>query len=326
MSEKNQSSNIVISASVAGSVFPTSEKDIVFPVLVDGTKNDVHVEGALYGRSVELRGSVLIDGPVVARGDTKINPMGMRITLKSGITINGSLNVSPHSASKDKTIRNGLANTSFLVKGDIAVNQNISLKNSIVFGSIRAVNCTLENSIVLGTCIVEESLKVSASTIGGYVSRDIVFSGPCTLLHALGESISKPVFAPYEDTDRVISAASVCYYPALRGSGSMLNGVVDAGRAEMSRLFLETDWVKALATLNVALEGGESTSREKWILSLGGRIGDVAKISGAIKGIATMLKCGFEYEHYHPNKAHEYLSAVSENLTEEEVWILRAVC
>jgi len=92
MAVKHEGSNIVVSQSVAGSIFPTNEKDAVYPVLVDGSKQHVKVEGSLYGRAVELRGNVLISGPIVARGDLKINPLTHRVQLSSGLTVNGSVN------------------------------------------------------------------------------------------------------------------------------------------------------------------------------------------------------------------------------------------
>lgn len=65
---KQEGSNVVVTGHIAGSVFPTNEKDTVFPVLVDGSEKAARIEGALYGRALELRGDVLVEGPVVARG------------------------------------------------------------------------------------------------------------------------------------------------------------------------------------------------------------------------------------------------------------------
>ena len=58
--------------------------DIVFPVLVDGSRKPARIEGAVYGRSLEVRGNVAIDGPVVARGDMRLSPGKGAIQLSWG--------------------------------------------------------------------------------------------------------------------------------------------------------------------------------------------------------------------------------------------------
>ncbi len=328
MSVKRSGGSVVVDDSIPGSLFPTNEADILYPVLVDGTKSatGVLIEGALYGRSVELRGNVSVRGPFVARGDVKLNPGEGRVSLGSGITINGSLNTPGED--EGGRLRHSIEKASVVVKGDIAVNQNVFLRNSIVFGSIRAVNCKLENSIVMGTCIVEESLTISRSSIGGYASRTVNFEGDCMMLHALGESTSQPVFSPYEGESGEILSSDVRYYPAVRGAMSLLNkrGGNPEKYPDYSRLYPESDWVPVMATANTALEEERDEPVAKWVLSIGGRIGDATKIFHAIDCLASMLRCGFEYEHYHSSIKSQRLSETLQMLTDEEKWILTAVC
>ncbi len=328
MAVAQEGSNIVVSSSVAGSVFPTSERDLVFPVLIDGSRTSIQIEGALYGRSVELRGSVKVLGPIVVRGDTKLDPKSGQIILRSGITVNGSLNCAIDPSTVQKSIHEDVRNATLIVKGDISVNQNVSLKNTIVFGSVRAVNCSLEDSLVLGTCIVDESLKVSMSSIGGYASRDVVFEGGCVMLHALGESLTQPLFVPYEQASNEIVGCDVRYYPAIRGATSIVNCSPATGPSDevYSKLYPGIDWVSIDVTGNPALEERREGTLNKWVLSIGGRIGDISKIQLAMTNLARMLKCGFEFEHYHPAKRDEYLKKALLGLTEEEQWILQSVC
>jgi len=324
VSQNNLGSNIVIDKSVAGSVFPTSEKDIVFPVLVDGRKHAVHIEGALYGRSVEFRGTIKVDGPVVARGDTKVSPLDGVVFIRSGLTINGSLNVENGTNKIAESIRVALKNASTIIRGDVSINQNAVLRNTIVFGSIRAVNCTLVNSLVLGSCIVEERLIVDSSSIGGYVTGAISFLGGCALIHALGESRNRPLVLPSE-VHEIIEDGSVRYYPALRGMGSIINSLAPNQSLD-TRLFLETDWVKSTVKVFQDSSSEDEVYEDRWILSIGGRIGDVAKISDSITNISKMLRCGFEFEHYHPAQAPKLLENATVGLTDEEKWILTTVC
>ena len=322
-----EGSHIVIDASIAGSAFPTSERELPFPVLVDGSAQLVEIGGALYGRALEVRGNVNINGPIVARGDARLSPGEGRIALMAGLTVNGSLNCQLTGRPDHQSILDAIEDAGVIVKGDIAVNQNVVLRNAIVFGSVRATNCTLENCLVLGTCVVDEFLKVSMSSIGGYASRDITFEGRCTMLHALGESRSQPIFVPFEAGDGKIVASDLRYYPAIRPWKSLMNRAqMDSAFPEYSRLFPRSDWVMAQAHSNPALNEESEVSVAKWVLSIGGRICDISQISHAIGCLTQMLKCGFEYEHYPLGQRPARLRTALKDLTDEESWILTSVC
>jgi hypothetical protein len=319
-------SNIVIDKSVAGSVFPQSERDIVFPVLIDGSASPVRVEGAVYGRELQLRGDVRIDGPVVVRGDARITARGSVVRLNSGITVNGSMRAVPDG--DDLGMLEAVRAARLILRGDITVNQNLSLRDAIVFGSIRAVNCTLERCVVLGTCIVSEQLRVSNSSIGGYAAGEVEFEGECTMIHALGESKEKPRFVPFEAADGAITPADVCFYPLMRSHQTLLNrrALSESGVLDEARLYPNVDWVLTAATANAGLAEDDDNIYQKWVLSLGGRIADYSAIKDSVQSLTQMLKCGFEFEHYHPDHRARLLKAAKAGLTEEEDWILDQVC
>jgi hypothetical protein len=317
-------SKVVVTGKVAGSVFPTSEVDIVYPVLIDGSRRAAEVGGAVYGRTLELRGDVYVGGPVVVRGDMRLSPGDGTIRLKSGMTVNGSVNGVVDTPRLGRTLSDSIRNASLIIKGDVAVNQNLALRNAVVFGSVRSVNCTLQDSLVLGTCIAEEKLRVSMSTIGGYACRDVEFEGRCAMLHAIGESRSQPLFLPFEAGDGTLSPSDVRFYPAVREQHSLMNR--DGAYAEYSALHLRSDWVQAQATPNRALEEDTDDPVTKWVLSIGGRVADLSKLSQSVNAMAQMLKCGFEFEHYAPARRATLLSRALEGLTDEEAWILSTVC
>ncbi len=322
---KQEGSNVLVRGHIAGSVFPTDEKGINFPVLIDGTAEPAHIEGALYGRSLELRGSVMVAGPVVARGDLRLDPRKGRIQMLSGLTINGSLNC--HEQADTPAMRN-VKDATVIIKGDLIANQNVSLKNAIVFGSVRAVNCTLENSVVLGTCIIEERLTIRMSSLGGYASRDVAFEGSCMMIHALGESLTRPVMAPHELPDGQIKDCDVRYYAAVRHLDQLLNRA-DENAADYpgySRLSAASDWLESKATPNEALDELHAQSMDKWVLSIGGRIADISVISASIDAMTAMLKVGFEYEHYHPKRRSQFVERIRPQLTSSEQWVLDSVC
>lgn len=326
MAVQHAGSNIVVSSSVAGSVFPTNEKDSVFPVLIDGTGQPVRVEGAVYGRAVELRGEVRIDGPLVSRQDLKVAPRGKRIQLQSGVTINGSLMcmLEPHECVPMESVEGA----TLVIKGDITVNQNVSLRNALVFGSVRAVNCTLDNTVVLGTCIVEEALTIRMSSVGGYAARDVTFEGSCLMVNALGESHDRPRFLAHETAEGKVLPCDIRYYPAIRSFNHLLNlSHTEAVHYPAYSALLEaTDWVYLEASPNPALNEVQAEAMKKWGLSIGGRVGDISVIASAIEAMTRMLKCGFEYEHYHVQRRRQHLDKVLDGLTPQEAWALQAVC
>lgn len=326
MSVKQAGSNILVSASVAGSIFPTNEKDAVFPVLIDGTKEFVHVEGAVYGRAVELRGQVRVDGPLVSRQDLTVAPRGQRVQLQSGVTINGSLVTKLEPA--ECVLMDSVQDARLIIKGDITVNQNVSLRNALVFGSVRAVNCTLDNTVVLGTCIVEESLTLRMSSVGGYAARDVSFEGCCLMINALGESNTQPRFMAYEAPDGRVLPCDIRYYPTIRSFDHLFNRSHAEGvrYPAYSALLEATDWVNLAVSPNPALNEAQAEALNKWALSIGGRVGDIGVIASAIDAMTHMLKCGFEYEHYHPQRRRHHLDQALGGLTSQEAWALQAVC
>ena len=331
MSVREEGSNIVVDSSISGSLFPKSERDIVFPVMIDGTKSSstLVIEGSVYGRSLEVRGDVLIGGPVVSRGDTKITPAeNKRVQLMGGVTVNGVLNAGRPEGENFKTIHDAIENCSLIIRGDIAVNQSLFLNNAIVFGSIRSVNCRLLNCIILGTVSVEEKLSVAMSSIGGYTSREVVFEGACTMIHAIGESNEKPAFLPYELSDGSIVASDIRYYPAMRKDSRLTNIVENQSQyPSYSALDPYSDWVRVLANTNEVIDSNGASDRiTKWVLSIGGRIGDFQKIQSSIDALTDMLKCGFEYDHIVPEYKEKLKNSVLISLNQDEAWILNQVC
>ena len=323
-----QGSNIVIDGSVAGSLFPKSERDIAFPVLIDATKggHTIHVEGSVYGRSIEMRGDIVIDGPVVSRGDTKLCPGEKRIQLRGGVTVNGILNSLVSENLGRPTLTDDIEQASIIIRGDVAVNQSLHLINAIVFGSIKAINCKLQNCIVLGTLMIQEQLTVSMSSIGGYSAGDVIFEGDCAMLHALGESTKPPVFAPHETATGAVISCDVRYYPAMREKSGLVNRLhAGISYPEYSKLDQAADWVRVNAR-----NTGEDTSLgefgAKTVLSIGGRIGDFSKIQESIDALTGMLKCGFEYDHLNVLARKSVKDATMRKLNSDEQWILDQVC
>jgi len=327
MGIRQEGSRIIVDQSIEGSVFPTSERELPFPILVSSKHGAISIEGSLYGRSLELRGDVQVRGPVVSRGDTRLDPLDKKIKLLSGLTVNGTVNVVA-APQENRSGSHSIRGARIVIKGDIACNQNVSLKDTVVFGSISAVNCSLEDSVVLGTCIATESLRVSSSTIGGYAGREITFEGRCLLLNAIGESYLRPLFLPRELPAGGIEPLDLRFYPITRAIGGLRNDeeLARKSTSNYSMLYPVADWVKVSAASNPALDEQDGEVVEKWVLSIGGRISDLSAVESSISAMTNLLKCGFEFEHYHPDQRSRHIGDVSHALNEDEKWLLREVC
>ena len=328
MTIREEGNNIIVDGSFAGSLFPKSEREVVFPVLIDGSYSPqpLHIEGSVYGRSIEIRGAVVVEGPIVSRGDTKLTPSVNRIRLNGGITVNGILNCISSVETNDISLTDGIEKVSTIIRGDVAVNQSLFLSNAIVFGSIKAVNCKLQNCIVLGTLMIQEKLTASMSSIGGYSAREVIFEGSCILIHALGESLMRPVFGPFETISGEIIESDVRYYPAMREGSRLVNLThVHHDYPVYSKLDPFSDWVQVDTHTNV-IAGTRGDLVAKSVLSIGGRIGDFAQIKQSIDALTNMLKCGFEYDHLTPHIKQKVKNNALVNLNADENWILNQVC
>lgn len=313
--------NLRVTKTVRGHVFPRQEAEIVYPVLVDATADGepISIEGSLYGRSLRLIGAVDVTGPVVARGDLTIEPAGKQLAFYSGL--NASDGISVKLSAGQPTLQEDMENASVVVRGDV-VAKNVYLENAIVFGSIRAVNCNLRNCVILGTAAGTDSLTITTSTLAGYMAREVVFEGPCMMIHSIGESASKPVFSVAEQADGTLQPSDVRFYPSVRESFGMLNKLAPAYPAQ-SQLNVVADWVKVGKE---TYDGGGPQIRDRWVLSIGGRICDVRYIKKSIELMSHMLKTGFEYDHYLPNDQPRILANALTGLNADEAWILRKIC
>ena len=242
------------------------------------------------------------------------------------ITVNGILNCVTSGGQASKSLTDNIENASIIIRGDVAVNQSLHLSNAIVFGSIKAINCKLQNCIVLGTLQVQEKLMVSMSSIGGYSAGEVTFEGNCVMLHAIGESAKPPVFAPFETTDGAVVGCDVRYYPAMRENSGLTNRI-HAGESytEYSKLDQSADWVRVNAMPNNQ-DSDLGQVGVKTVLSIGGRIGDFSKIQQSIDALTSMLKCGFEYDHLNARVRDSIKSATMSKLNPDEQWILDQVC
>jgi hypothetical protein len=324
MSISEVGDRLVLTCSVEGNVFPKSERETLFPLTIKTESEPVVIDGSLYARSLDIgNGSIAVHGPIAARGDITVSPGEGTFRALAGITSLSGVVIGEKTLSR-RQLADDLNECRSIVKGDIVSNQSVLLNNTVVFGSINAVNCTIVNSVVLGTIHCQEQLSVEMSSAGGYLSKSVTFRGVCTFFNAFGESAEKPQFLPYEDVDGALVECSVHLYPALRSEVGMRVARDQISDASISLLYPDVDWLKVTAEPNPL--SNDKFPSERWVLSIGGRIADYTKINEAAESLSEMLRVGFEFSHYNPETKNKQLEEVLKHLTSSEAIILKAVC
>lgn len=315
---------LVLTASIDGNVFPKSERETLFPLTIKAESEPLQISGSVYARSIEVcSGSVTVHGPIATRGDIIVAPGEGLFQALAGITSLSGVVIGEKTTSHNQLVDN-LNECRSIIKGDVVSNQSILLNNTVVFGSINAVNCTIVNSIVLGTVHCQDHLSVEMSSLGGYSSKAVTFRGLCTLFNALGESAEKPLFLPFEDIDGSLVDCSVYLYPAVRSKGAMRLTRDRIGDESEGLFYPDVDWIAVTAEPNPLSKDQFPSNR--WVLSIGGRIADFTKLNEAANSLSEMLRVGFEYSHYNPEIRASQLQNVQKILTKSESKILEAVC
>jgi len=315
---------LVLSSSIEGNVFPKSEREALFPLTIKPDENSIVIKGSVYARSIDINeGETLVYGPMASRGDIVVRPGSGKFQAQAGITTLGGFVVGEKTLSRDQLVED-LSECRSLIRGDVVSNQSVLLNNTVIFGSVKAVNCTLINSIVLGTVQCQDQLSVEMSSLGGYLCKDIFFKGTCTLFNSLGESTNKPQFLPYEDADNSLVSCSVHLYPAIRSLAGMRITPSIALNSRIGMLYPDVDWISI--TAEPGLASSEEYPTERWVLSIGGRIADFSQINQSADDLSEMLRVGFEFPHYNVETKTENLNSVLERLTNSEKNILLSVC
>ncbi len=335
MSKRVEGDRLVVSDRIGGSVFPTVEAEVPFALECDGTVGDgFRILGSVYGRQVRAHGNGHVQGMLVGRGDVVIDLRnGGRQRYRGGITSSGNIEVLRDPVGVRQSLVGDLKQAQLLVRGDV-VGERVVLRNTIVFGNVQARRIVLENCIVFGALIATESMVLRSSTFLYYYSNAVSFEGPCMALHAMGESIERPTFAPLEDHDGLILGSEVAYYPMVRRrSDSALSNRTWLERpagAASGRLFPSTDWVRlevetpdVAAILRKRPEEPKARKGERWVLSIAGRAMNFGVLTLDLQVLIRMLQLAFEFDHYLPEAKTAALFWIERHCTTDEQWLMR---
>lgn len=325
---------IVVSGYSPGSHFPRTEAMI--PYLWEAWATKDHgpyaIAGSVYGRQLRFTGPGAVSGTVLGRGDVTLNAGGKGLQrFLSGVAANGNIGTEPSKSGLRDSLVGDIRRASYVIRGDVLAN-NILLENAIVFGNVHGLNVTLQHCVVVGAAVAKEQLRLVGSTVLYYHCRDVQFEGPCALMHAMGESVSRPRFLPYEDAVGEVWSDDVRYYPMLRAEGdrALSNRPWSVGQAQYdgAKLYPEHDWV-AMPVSEVhhrpvqgKMQAVEVPS-ERYVLSLGRRMLNLQALGATLTDIYTLLKSGLEFGHYAPAVQHRTYELWRSLATPDELWILQ---
>lgn len=339
MSERMQGDRLVVTGSTAGSLFPRRQEAMAYRFEADGNtpEGPFSIEGSVYGRDLRFRGPGVVLGPVLGRGDITFEPTYGKAPQRflGGIHSSGNVGTGPRREGFRRSPLASLDHVGTLVRGDVIADQ-VSLTDTVVFGSVRGRRVKLSRCIVFGNLVADEAAVVSSSMLLGYESkREVRFEGPCSMVFPAGTSVEVPAFVPATDETEMTLPCSVMFAPALRAFGAKsllfrprlepgaplsdaewaptsqeLSGGEDAVHA--SRLHL-VDWVRHPVETEVRKLRNrevvvEHVASERYILSIAGRALDFEAVVPALRHATWMLKTAIEFDHYsalHQRKTQE---------------------
>lgn len=331
MAETIEGDRIIVTGSSDACFFPRLERETNYIREFDGrsAKGPFAIRGSIYGRQLQFRGAGECRGVTVGRGDLMIDVSrpGEVQRFLGPITANGSLTVKSPGLPLQRTTIGDVRNASALIRGDV-VGDHVSLSNTVIVGNVHATNIRLNNCIVFGAVIASEQVTLQASTVLYYHCRHMVFEGPCMMLHAMGESATPPVFAPYEDTVGGIFPCDVRYYPAVRTQeGKQLgNRIWERPKgATTSMLVPHADWIAVNTEAERKDHDGRQVQSMRTVLTIAGRALNLAALQLAASQLTSMLKICFEFDHYAPRAQRDALESIRANATEEEFWVFSSL-
>ena len=166
---------------VRGAILPQKMAELKRNIIFDG---NVEVEGAVFGRQIEIRGGdITINGAVFAQNELHVaSDVTGAVVFKKSV---GSSNSIVSRASK--------AEPTFC--SDIN-SKIVALKNSYVAGNIYADEVTLENCVVIGGVFATQEASINNSIIGTFNTPRVRLDGTIQLLLPSVDSTRTLTLAP----------------------------------------------------------------------------------------------------------------------------------
>jgi hypothetical protein len=312
MPERREGDRITVTGKSSGNHFPRvqSAMNDSWEANGMGPEGRFEIEGSVYGRNLRFRGPGLVRGSVLGRGDLLLeNTRSTPQRFLAGVSSSGSLVCTEWAGALSQTSFGDVKRSRYFIRGDVQ-GDNVVLDGAVVFGNVEGLRVRLSHSIVMGSVVAHESLNVRASSLLAYHAGRVSFEGPCSMLHAIGESENLPSFAPYVDLNGTSHPTTISLYPLVRPkAGSLFN----TAPAPATLLSLGHDWVRVAAS---------EKRPQHYVLSVMGRALNMSGYVAQIEHLYEIIRTCIEYEHYSPRDQKRIRKRWDVIATAEERWIL----
>lgn len=336
MPERTDGDRIIVTGYSSGSHYPREQKLMNYSWEANGNSKDgpFNVEGSVYGKDLRFIGPGTIHGAVLGRGDLTLeNHSDKPQQFFGGLCSHGNIVVSGKARPIQDTLNGDIKNADIVIRGPV-VAHNVTLENAIIFGQVEADRVHLVNCIVMGAVIAKGQLTCTASTLFYYNAENITFEGPCTMIHAMGDSGTAPVFGAYQDGAQKLWDPDVQLYAVVRGQGEggITNRVWEDAIAseDAAKLSPTNDWVRVDAWSREPQDRDGKIAYvdvpvERFFLTIAGRCLNFESLQENITNLYSLLKHALQYDHYSPHTKAEIQSEWENTCTPEELQLIGLV-
>ena len=208
---------------VRGSILPQKIAELTRNIIIN---DNVLVEGAIYGQTIEVRGGdVEVQGAVFANSELHVNvDVEGQIIFKKAVGSAGSVVSRANGATP-------------LFCSDINA-KTVALRNAYVAGSIYADEITLENCVVIGGVFATQEAVLDNCIVGTFYTPRVKMDGTISLLLPSAFAIEKAETTP----------ATRMYNLSLADLGALYRGVAQDPNSGAIPMNLESDEVRSTLT------------------------------------------------------------------------------
>ncbi len=327
MSERLDGDRITVTGYSGGSHFPRTQAEILSRFEADGRASPFEIDGAVYGRDVRLRGPGTLRGPLLGRGDVRLDNDGaLPQRLLGGLHATGHVGCADHPRALAHSAIGGLGRAAYVVRGDV-IGESVALDNALVLGNVRGRQVRLARCVVVGQVLAGEQAEFAASTVLSYEAPRVRLLGPCCLIFGAGVSEDVPEEGAWHDGTESWPA-QLAVLPLLRAQGyeALALRPWEPPQGHGWRVW-PSDFLRVTARRDVTrLRNGQACQEvetfTRHVLSLGGRILNFRDAERFLDHFVWLFRAAFEFEHYHPDRRRAMQARWREVCTADELKLL----
>lgn len=295
MAKQTDKNLVHLSGDIEGSFYPSTQSELLRDVVL---QSPFHIQGGVFAQNIKNSGGGIVTGPVLATAEITLKHPGpgkSALQFHSGISAALSIAVEEMGKSAGETVLADKNNASVVVRGDV-LSDMVKLENVLVFGNVRARQAVIVNSIIVGSILIEEELRIENCLFVALSGGRVVLRGQngCWLPYAT--SLEPMVFEETalkkgEKAPAELRYLALCRTSSL-GCGFTLGGISCKPFADRQCTYRNVRLGPADIRPHKTGDG-----RTLYALNIAQRALDLAPIEQEIKQVETFLKELLIYEH-----------------------------